>query len=513
MKQQYLVGIDIGSSFTKSSIYDTNGNSLGAAKRDTHPAQPGPGIAEYDPELILRAVLETLRELVDKTGIRPADVAAICMDGMQSGTLGIDASGDPTTPYTTTLDLRFAPYLNSVLEQHHDLLRSQTGSGQPTIAPKIMWIRDEFPDAYKRTRKFTTISSYLLAKLAGLTAAESFIDVTYLWVTGLSDTQQYAWSDDLCRAMDIPPEKLPRIVNSSDIIGRLDPLMAKTAGLMAGTPIVAGMADQVAGFIGAGITQPNRMADNAGTYPAIALCTETFKPDMKNRMAEILPSPIPGYWNPVSYIIGGGLTHHWFQETFAYADEVSAQTTNRSGVYEVLDDKARVLPPGSEKLLFIPHLGGRACPNNTDFRGSWFGFSWTHKREHFYRAILESIAYDQYLSYQSFKESYPEAVVQEITAYGGGSQSALWNQIKANVMGLPYVCLGRDDVGAVGNAILAGYALGIFDDMTATSGRFMKQTTRYEPDPVAHELYRQYAAYYSDLLKQTAPAFAELAAL
>ncbi len=106
-------------------------------------------------------------------------------------------------------------------------------------------------------------------------------------------------------------------------------------------------------------------------------------------MAEILPAVVPGYWNPVSYIIGGGLTHHWFQETFASADEVAAQAAGAGSVYALLDEKARALPPGSEKLFFIPHLGGRACPNNTDYRGAWFGFTWTHKREHFYRSVLE----------------------------------------------------------------------------------------------------------------------------
>lgn len=513
MKQKYFVGIDIGSSFTKSSIYDSGGNSLGAAKRDTHPRQPKQGVAEYDPETILNAVVASVRELIEKTTVAPDSVAAICLDGMQSGVLGIGADGNPTTPYTTTLDLRFVPYLNRVLDQHHDQIRSITGSGQPTIAPKIMWIRDAFPAAYQQTAKFATISGYLLAKLAGLRADEIFMDATYLWVTGLSDTQRYAWSEELCRAMDIPSDKLPRIVNSSDIVGGLNPAFAEATGLMAGTPIVAGMADQVAGFIGAGIIRPNRMADNAGTYPLIALCTHSFAPDMKNRVAEILPSPVPGYWNPSAYIIGGGLTHNWFRETFAYADEMVAQETGKSSAYAVLDGSARLLAPGSENLFFIPHLGGRASPINTNYRGAWFGFSWTHTRAHFYRAILESIAYDQYLTYQSIRESYPEADVSEITAYGGGSKSSLWNQIKADVMGVPYVCLGRDDVAAVGSAILAGYALGIFDDMAATSERFMKDSTRYEPDPAAHELYRQYASFYAGLLEQTEPAYAELATL
>ncbi len=514
MTEQYLIGIDVGSSFTKSSIFDTHGNSLGAAKRDTHPDQPRPGVAEYHGPKLLQAVLDSLKEIVDKSGVSPQDVAGLCLDGMISGTMGLDAAGEAITPYTTTLDTRFNPHLNYVLDNFHDSIRQLTGSGQPTIAPKMRWIQVEFPDIYRQTAKFVTISGYILGKLAGLPAAEAFVDYTYLWATGLSDTQNYAWSDELCRALALPVEKLPRIVKSSEIIGGLSGSAAQVTGLLQGTPIVAGAADQSAGFIGAGITRPGRMADNAGTYPLIGFCADQFRPDMTNRMTEIIPSVIPGLWNPVAYIIGGGLTHYWFQETFAQADEAAARkVSGGKTVYDILDEQAGQLSPGADRLIFIPHLAGRACPANTDYRGVWLGFTWTHQRAHFYRAILESIAYDQYLTFQSLQASYPEAEVVEITAYGGGSQSALWTQIKADVMGVPYICLGREDLAAVGNAILAGYALGIYDDMAATSERFVKRTIRYEPRPDHHHFYRQYADFYGRLLKQVEPALADLAGL
>ncbi len=509
MATTYLIGIDIGSSFTKSTILDTHGNVLGDAKRDTHPVQPRPGVAEYDGPALLAAVYESMRELVDKAGVNPAQVAAICLDGMISGTMGIDDNGDAITPYTTTLDQRFTPQLNWTLDNFHDLIRQLTGSGQPTVAPKMLWIREEFPGVFKRSAKFVTMSGYLLGKMAGLRADQAFIDTTYLWATGLSDSQRYVWSDELCRALDIPMEKLPRIVRSSDIVGGVSNEAAVATGLRQGTPIVAGAGDQSAGYVGAGITKSDRMASNAGTFPILALCTDQFRPDMTNRMAEIIPSVIPGLWNPTSYVIGGGLTHHWFQETFAYADEVAAEADGKS-VYDILDAKASVLPPGSDKLFFLPHLGGRACPSNTDLKGAWFGFTWTHRREHFYRAILESIAYDQYLQVQSFKASYPEANVSEVTAYGGGAKSALWNQIRADVLGLPQALLGREDLATVGNAILAGYALGIYDDMAATAERWVTRTARVEPRPEMHERYRPLAEFYGRLLKQTEPAFTDL---
>lgn len=514
MSPAYIIGIDIGSSFAKSSILDTDGNILRDAVRDTHPVQPRPGVAEYDGPALLRATYESMRELVDQSGVPPGDVAAICLDAMISGTMGIDAAGDATTPYTTTLDTRFTPQLNYVLDHFHDPIRRLTGSGQPTIAPKMLWIHQEFPDVYARSAKFVTISGYILGKMTGLPAGEAFLDYTYLWATGLSDTQNYAWSEELCRLMDLPMDKLPRIVRSTDIVGGLGREAAVATGLSEGTPIIAGAADQSAGFIGAAITKPNRMASVAGTYPVLATCTDQFHPDMKNRMAEIIPSVIPGLWNPVSYIIGGGLSHHWFQETFAHADETTARDMGGShSVYDVLDERARQIPPGSNGLFFVPHLGGRACPGNSDYRGIWFGFTWAHKREHFYRAILEGIAYEQYLQLRAFQSGNPDLRVEEITVYGGGAKSTLWNQIKADVLGIPHVLLGREDLAPIGNAILAGYALGIYDDMAETAEAFVQRTTRVEPNPETHRVYRPYCEFYRRLLTGVEPALAELAAL
>ena len=154
-----------------------------------------------------------------------------------------------------------------------------------------------------------------------------------------------------------------------------------------------------------------------------------------------------------------------------------------------------------------------ACPTNTDYRGMWVGFSWTHRREHFYRAVLEAIAYDQYHALQSLRAAYPESPANEVHCYSGGARSALWNQIKSDVMGLPYVTLDREDLGALGAAILAGYAVGIYDDLASAGRRFVKMTRRFEPRPAAHAYYRLCAEYYGDLLRQSEPAYRDLAAL
>ena len=514
MPKQYLIGIDLGSSSVKTSLFDSEGRACGDVACDNHPLQPRPGVAEYSGPQMLAAAVQATRQLVEQSGLAPGEVAALSIDGMISGTMGVDGAGEATTPYTTTLDMRFSPELNHVMDKFHDPIRSLTGAGQPCFAPKMQWIRREFPVVYAHTAKFVTAAGYVAGKLAGLTGRDAFIDYTYLWATGLSDTVNYAWSDELCRAMDLPVEKLPRIVRSADVIGGVSAEIAAVTGLRQGTPVVAGCGDQSACFLAAGVTAPGRMGDGAGTYPVLAFCTNTFRPDLAGKRTEILPSAVPGLWNPISLIIGGGLTHHWFQEQFAAGDAAeAAQRGGGASVYSILDEKADRVGPGSEKVFFLPHMAGRACPTNTDYRGMWIGFSWAHRREHFYRAVLESIAYDQYHALQSLKAAYPESPVREIFVYSGGARSALWNQIKADVMGVPYLILDREDLGALGAAILAGHAVGIFDDLAATGERFVKTTRRFEPRPEAHAYYRQCAEFYGRLLGHSEPAYRDLATL
>jgi len=512
MKRVHLIGIDLGSSSIKATIFDAEGNAAGEARKDNLPDQSRAGVAEYDGDRMLRATLDAIRDLLETSEVSPSDVAAICMDGMISGTMGIDASWQATTPYTTPLDMRFAPQLNRAIDRHHDLIRSKTGSGMAVIGPKIMWIREEFPEAYARTARFVTATGYVAGKIAGLEADESFVDFTYLWSSGLSDTLKYEWSAELCEALGVPADKLPRIVQPTDVVGRVGRSAADATGLLEGTPIVAGAGDQSAGFVGAGLTRAGRMADVAGTYPILAYCTGEFRPDIEHRSIEIFPSPVRGLFNPCSVINGGGLTHHWFAETFAGADAQQAKGRGQS-VYDVLDANAAKVAPGSDKLFFNPHLGGRVCPVQTNFKGAWFGFTWTHRREHFYRAVLESIAYDQALAFRLMKQIHPEMAEPEIAVYGGGARSALWNQIKADVMGVPYVALAREDLAALGDAIIAGCALGIYADMAEAAERLVRHAARFEPRPAAHAFYRPYADCYGRLLHQVDAVYNDLAAL
>ena len=153
----------------------------------------------------------------------------------------------------------------------------------------------------------------------------------------------------------------------------------------------------------------------------------------------------------------------------------------------MLDRRAADVPPGAEGLLFIPHLVGRACPSDPAVRGAWLGFTWTHTRAHFYRAVLESIAYDYAQALEIVRSYTPDVHFSEVRVIGGGAKSDLWNQIKADVLGVPYVRLPREDVAALGCAIMGGHAVGIYPDMAATAAALRaRRSDAVEPQPADH---------------------------
>jgi xylulokinase len=487
-----LLGVDVGSGSIRAEVFLATGQSLGQARRAHHPHQPIPGVAEYDPEAMTAAVVSCLRELATRCAIRPGETAGLALDGMISGVMGVDADWVPTTPYTTPLDMRYGDTLNTILARHERRIREVTGSGMAVIGPKIAWIKAAFPEAFARTRKFVTATGFIAGKLAGLRSAGAFVDFTYLWSTGLSDTLQYRWSDELCAAHGIRQEILPRIVKPTAIVGHLTQAMGRETGLGAGVPIVAGAGDQSAGFVGAGLNRPGMMADVAGTYPIFALCTDRFVPDLEARRIELFPSPIAGQFHACQIINGGGLTHTWIAREMGGATDEAALAE----VFASLDAKAATLAPGCDGLLCSPHLGGRVCPAHTAMRGVWLGFTWTHRKEHFHRAFLEAIAFEHALALHVLRNLHPGLPAPELRGFGGGAKSVLWNQIKADVLGMPYRALDKVDQATWGDAVLIGAAVGLFDDIARAAEQGWQAGATIQPNAANHLAYQEILATY-----------------
>jgi len=509
MSKKHLIGIDIGTSFIKIGIYDFEGNCVGMISKDNPGQYPEPGVFLQSSEKIVSIVLNSLKEVLEKSGTSGSDVEAIGFSAAMGGLMGVDRNWNPVADWSIISDTRFYPYATRMLENSEKEIIELSGTTFPIGAPKILWWKNDFPEIYKNIYKTMGIHGFVAARLGGVPIDDAFMDKTVTIFSGIVDLKDYSWSEELCTEFGIDINILPKIVNSDSIAGKLTDEAASQCGLKAGTPLVAGAGDKAAGNLGAGLVEPGLLIDEAATYGALSLCVDEFVPDIRYKTLQSLPSPIEGLYNPGAYLFVSGATSAWFTDTFGEEEKKSAKERSTS-VFKILDEKAAGIPPGSAGLMAIGLLGGRGYPSDPDIKGMWLGHTLSHKKEHFYRSILESFAYEYGYYLNVMKENYPELKFEEVLVMGGGARSDLYNQIKCDVMGLPYSRLTRDDFALLGDIILAGSAVGVFEDLKQTSKKFLKRSKKYITDSKNHETYKKYSELYAGLFDRVRDIFVDL---
>ncbi len=519
MSQKYLIGIDLGTSSTKAALYRTDGTAVAEASAGVPLRYPAPGVVEQDTDDFYRTAAETANRCLQESGIDPRQVAAIAFDSQMAGIGAVDENYEPAIPFDSWLDMRCQPYIAWLNDNHADLITGLTGCA-PTCdhGPKILWWQHERPAEFARVAKFVAPAAYVAGKMAGLRADQAFMDYTFIHFSGLADNRAGEWSAEICDTVGVDPAVLPAIVEPWRVIGEVTEAAARDFGLAPGTAIAAGCGDTAANALGAGIVRPGQVFDVAGTASVLAGCTDTFVADTTHRALLTMRSVIPGLWNPLAYIAGGGQALSWFREQFSIdrrpltadrgEDSGSSGRPSSNDIYSELIAEAATIPPGSDGLFFSPHLGGRICPAAPTMRGTWLGFSWGHTRAHFFRAVLESIAYEYAWYLRILRDYIPNLELTETRAVGGGARSDQWNQIKADVLGVPYQRLGRNEFGTWGAALIAGKAAGIYDDLAQTAAEHAAPAgPPIRPSAERHERYQPLVERYIRLQEQLATIF------
>jgi xylulokinase len=484
----YLIGVDLGTQATKASLCDERGAVIAEATEESNLIHPEPGAVEQDPEEMLSSVLNTIKAVLEKSGIQPSDVAGVGIDGQMAGILAVDRSGRAAIPYDSWLDTRCGKSRYAFLDFGEERTIELTGA-PVTYAhgPKIVWWRDERPDAYKRIHKFTQPGSYCAMRMCGTPGDEAFVDHTYLHFSGFADTARKRWSDELVGGIGIDAEKLPRILRPWDKIGGVTQEMASRCGLRQGTPVVAGCGDTAASTFGAGITRSGLMIDVAGTASILACAVDVFAPDKKHKTIMFAPSVVEGLYTPMAYINGGGMCIKWFRD----------DVTGKKYSYRELDDMAGDVPPGSDNLIFMPHFSGRVCPNDTLVRGSYVNLTWKHGAAHMYRAIMEGIAYEYGIYSDIINELAPGQKYDVVIGVGGGSKSKIFTQIKADVLGIPFSRNREVDTAALACCAITGYGVGLYDSLTQLVSTPTESVA--SPDAALKETYRARKEIYGDV--------------
>jgi len=457
MSPALLIGSDIGTQGTKTTVFTIEGDAIASAFQSSKIRHPSVGAVEEDPEVQLASVCATIKKCL--VGLDQGEVQGIAVAGQMAGIIGIGANGRAITPYDSWLDTRCAPQMEIMQRKAGEEIIEKTGGPASfNHGPKILWWKNHHPDIYRQVCSFVQPGGYVAMRLCGLEAREAFIDTTYLHFSGFADNRRSAWDGGLCRTFGVDEKKLPRILPPHTIIGGITPRMARKCGLRPGTSVVAGCGDTAASFLACGAVRAGVCVDVAGTASVFAATTRHFVADRQTRTLACGQSAVPGLWHPYAYINGGGMNLEWFRSEFAGGRPLTD-----------LDREVRMIEPTANSPFFVPHLGGRNNPSWPNLRGGWAGITREHGRPHLYYAILESVALEYGLYLEALKALDPKSVIREIRVTGGGECSAAWNSIKADVLGCPVVQMSRSEGASMGVALLAGLGTGVLPDLKMTA--------------------------------------------
>jgi xylulokinase len=502
-QETMLMAVDLGTSFIKVSVYDLSGICVTSSIAPVKDERPKPGIFLQRGDDLLDSVISAMRKVCEILGERAKWIEAIAFTGQMAGFMGVDGDWNDITTWSCSLDTRYVPYASRQLAEHKEAFINIGGSGGgPQMAPKYEWFKDEFPELDKKISKYIMISGYMLGRLGELSVEDAVMDVSFSTWTGLADVRKREWSDYLCEKVGIDKRRLPKIVNSNSVCTYLSKQMAEHIGLKAGIPLVSGAGDKVASCVGSCVLDPGDANFEASSYGAIHVCVSDFRAD---ELYDCLPSPFEGEYYLTKYIAGSGITLDWYMSNFICKDGEKPE----DAFVRIERDISRI-PAGCGGLIGIGLLAGNVFPLDGTVRGMWMGFDWSHKPEHFHRALLESYAYDFSSTFERIIKNYPELNLQTVNALGGGAKSDTWMQIMADVTEMKYLKLSRKDTATWGAAMLAGNAIGVFPDIKAIARNTINVTGEYIPAEETRLVYKGYKEFYLKQLSQLKASYGQL---
>ena len=496
----YLIGVDIGTQSTKAVLFDENGNELGSASREYDVITPKPSWAEQWPDVWVKAFFESVSELVEKTGIKSKDVLAMAVSGLYGGSgIPVDGNMNPLRPCIIWMDRRAVDETEWVKKNvPMEKIFSITGNYVDSYFgfTKIMWIRNKEPHIWEKTYKFVSPKDYIIYLLTGKLVTDHSSAGN---LGGVYDLKNRKWSEEMGKILGIPIEKLPEeIVGSSEVVGKLKKDAAERLNLPEDLPIVAGGIDAPVAQLSAGVVEAGEHVVMLGT----SMCWGTV------HRGEYLTPLLVNYPYVVNekelvYTFGGGATSgaivRWFRDNLGW-EELEAQRMTGVDAYDVLNLRAREVPPGSEGLVVLPYFMGERSPIwDPKARGVIFGLSLKHTKSHLYRAFLEGVAYSLR---HNMEEAEKIGMKLEKKCYlvGGGSKSDLWTEILADVTGYTMVRLKGEAEAPRGDAFLAGLGIGLFDSPSDIK-KWIE--VRDEKESKRREVYEKLYEVYKSLYERT----------
>lgn len=502
-----LIGLDIGTTALKAAIFDTSGNLLAVSSREYALLTPKLNYVEVPAEVYWEAFHAVLGDLREKYPLSEAQEAALAISAQGETLFFLDQNGNLLRNAIVWMDNRAQEEAKELSRKFSDEVCYQV-TGQVSFEPcwpaaKILWVRKNEPEIFSKVSKFLLIEDYFIYRMTGKYATEgSLVCSSVYW-----DIKRKCYWKEMLDYLEISENQLAPVYESGEVVGRIKKEIAVELGLPENLTVCTGALDQAAGAIGAGNCKEGLFSETIGA--ALAICAPVSRPvlDPNRKM------PLHYFAVPDTYMIhtftNGGMTLRWFRDKFCQM-EIDAQNAGLGDAYDLIGKEVEQVPAGSDGLLMLPHLAGSNAPDvNSKAKGVWFGFTLQHTRAHFMRSVMESLGYIVKRNIDSLADMGIE--VKEIRSIGGGSKSAVWNQIKADICQIPLETVSSVEAASLGAAILAGKATGVFQNIDEAVEKMVAVKNRTNPDvekvAVYQKGYQMYQRVFRDLEKSFEQSF------
>jgi len=481
-----FLGIDLGTTSVKAALVDAYGTPIGQCATEYPLYQPKPGWAEQSPLDWWDATAKTVFRLTRQFGVAENQIRGISVSSQAPTCLGVDAGGAPTGHALIWMDQRAKGICENELSGLENEIRSTCGNRVDPyyFLPKLLWIKKNHPEQDRSTWKYLQANGWIIFCMTGKTS----LDVTHLTHMQIYDVFQNCWNEDLIRRLGLRHDQFPSVCSCSDPVGTLLPQAAARLGLSPGIPVAAGCTDAAAVSLGLNHNKPGCLFEMSGQSSGIGLITDR---PLKSPVLNLSRGVLSGRWCQKGSMSSTGGSLRWFR------DQIDGRAGD-AGAYTQYDDLAALSAPGSNGVVFLPYLSGERAPLwDSHACGLFFGLRCETTKGDMIRAILEGAAFGLRTILDCFE---PSLLTQRfLYGAGGGYRSALWAQVKADVLELPiYVQRQTCDAACIGDAYLAmrmtgfpvpepaeGEVEAIYTPDSSVAGRYQQRYEQYQA------LYRQ----------------------
>lgn len=501
----HYLGIDIGTSGTKTLLIDEKGRLIAEANAEYPLHQPKPGWTEQDPEDWWKATVKTVRAVMKKAKLKPADVRAIGLSGQMHGSVFLDKKDKVIRNALLWNDQRTVAECDEITASAGGRKGLIKMVANPALtgfqAPKILWLRN------KEKRNFARLAKVLLPKdeIRRRLIGDYVTEVSDASGTLLLDVVKRKWSKRLLGKLDLDIDLLPRVVESDEVTGTLTKEAAKKLGLTTDCKVVGGAGDCAAGAVGNGVVKNGILSTSIGTSGVMFVHSDQPQYDTEGRLHTFCHA-VNGKWHMMGVNLTSGGSLQWW---------VDSVIQGLAGIpekkrFEAATKEAAKIAAGSDGLLFLPYLNGERTPHaDPNARGSFVGMNLTHQRAHMTRSVMEGITFALRDSLAII--SSLDVPVRQIRASGGGSTNPMWRQMQADVFGKKITTLEVEQGPAYGVALLAAVGDGAYKSIESACSATIKVADQTPPNRKDVSRYNELFPIYQDLYGQLKESMSKIA--